>query len=90
MRLLAINTGFSCKNVFAITKVSNSVMAIFPGFLRFCFRILNVLNCAMTKGLVVCNMLFVRYFYHKKLFCNVVQTSREISPPLRLLVETCV
>ena len=37
-----------------------------------------------------CNMFFIRYFCHKKLFYNVVQTWSEISSSLRLSLKVCV
>ena len=37
-----------------------------------------------------CNMFFVKKFFIKKLFYNVVQTSSEISPQLRLLLKVFV
>ena len=62
---------------------------IIPGFLSFYFRILSFLNFAMATWFCRAKC-FLSYFYHKKLFYDVVQTSSFISPSLRLLLKVCV
>ena len=56
VRLVMINTRFSCKNIFNVAKVNTSVTEIIPGSSPFyCCRILSFFNFAMTKWFC-CNM----------------------------------
>ena len=49
VRLLAINTRFSRKKVFAVAKISTSVRKIIPEFICPFFSALSFLNFAMKK-----------------------------------------
>ena len=59
VRLLAINTRFSWKKVFAVAKTSNSVRKIIPEFIYPFFSVLSFLNFCFLKfyeGMVLsCN-----------------------------------
>ena len=90
VRLLAISTRFSCRKVFAVAKVSTSVREIIHGFLSFYFKILSFLNFSITKWFCRVACFLYDIFIIKKLFYNVIQTSSEISPSLRLLLKVCV
>ena len=88
VQLSARNTRFSCEKVFTAAKVSISVREIILGFLSFGFRILFYLSLLWRNGFAV--FWFWDIFIIKKLVYNAVQTSSEISPSLRLLLEVCV
>ena len=66
VQLLAINTRFSWKKVFAVAKISTSVRKIIPEFIYPFFSVLSFLNFAMKKWFcrVTC---FAKIFWSYKM-----------------------
>ena len=62
VRLLATNTRFSCKKVFAVAKISTSVRQIIPEFIYPFFSVLTFLNFAMKKWFCRVTTCFAKIF----------------------------